>query len=64
MSSIIIYMKDGTVKKFPHEGRLGGSYTKQVYYKGNFVIVRDEWGYETAYPSHDIERVEEIPNRI
>lgn len=33
MSSIKVYMKDGTVHDFPHKGRSGGSYTKTLVYK-------------------------------
>ena len=63
MPSIKIYMKDGTIKNFPHEGRPGDSYTKLVYYQGNFVIVKDEYGIDIAYPSQDIKRVEVTPSR-
>ncbi len=58
MASITIYMKDGTKKEFPHQGRAGGSYTKSVRYEGAFVIIRDEWGGEQAFPAADVEHVE------
>ena len=63
MSNIIIYLKDGTKKEFNHEGRPGGSYTKTVYYRDGFAVVRDEWGGEIAYPAQDIDHVETTPNR-
>ena len=62
MSSIVIKMKDGKIKKFPHEGRPGGSYTKRIRYEGNFAIIKDEWGKEIAIPSDDIAEIEVIPN--
>ncbi len=58
MASITIYMKDGTKKEFPHTGRAGGSYTKWVRYEGAFVIIKDEWGTEKAFPAADVEHVE------
>jgi len=63
MSSIVVYFKDGSEARFPHEGRAGGSYTKTVKYEGSFAIVTDEWGNRTAYPAEDIDRVEEKPGR-
>jgi hypothetical protein len=58
MREIIIYFKDQTVKQWRHEGRAGGSYTKEVTYKDGWVIVRDEWGNTTAFPSETVEFVE------
>ena len=63
MSNITIKMKDGTERKFPDEGRPGGSYTKTIRYEGNFAIVKDEWGKETAIPSCDIQEIEVTPAR-
>lgn len=63
MSSIKVYMKDGTVHDFPHKGRSGGSYTKTLVYKGAFAVVEDEWGKRTSFPSEDTLRVEETPVR-
>jgi hypothetical protein len=63
MANIKIKFKDGTIKEFKHEGRSGGSYTKRLTYEGAFAIVEDEWGKRTAFPSQDIESVEETPNR-
>ena len=56
-------MKDGTVKKFPHEGRAGGSYTKTLSVKAGFVVVEDEWQKKTYIPSEDIAKVHEWPHR-
>jgi hypothetical protein len=61
MANIVIKMKNGETKNFPHEGRPGGSYTKTVRYEGMFVIVKDEWGKETAIPASEIEQVEVTP---
>jgi len=63
MSNITITMKDGKVHNFPHEGRAGGSYTKSLRYEGAFVIVRDEYHNETAFPASDVAQVNEQPHR-
>ena len=63
MSNVIVKMKDGTVRKFPHQGRSGGSYTKTVKYDGAFVIITDEYYVSTAIPSADISEVIESPVR-
>lgn len=63
MAHIEVVLKDGTVRKFPHEGRPGGSYTKTVRYEGAFVIVRDEWDRETAFPAADVAEVKTEPHR-
>ena len=57
MTSIVIDFKDGSQREFPHEGRLGGSYTKRVKYEGAFVIVEDEWYKTYAFPASDIREV-------
>ena len=57
MASIYVRMKDGTTRKFEHEGRSGGSYTKSIRYAGCFAIIKDEWGDETAIPAEDISEV-------
>lgn len=57
MSSITIKMRDGTVKDFPHVGRGGGSYTKRIEYKGNFVIIIDEYDKQTAIPTDLVQEV-------
>ena len=58
MASIVVKMKDGTVRDFPHKGRPGGSYTKKVRYEGEFAIIVDEWYNETAIPAADIAEVQ------
>ncbi|MHA9740249.1 hypothetical protein [Robinsoniella peoriensis] len=50
MASIYVRMKDGTTRKFEHEGRSGGSYTKSIRYEGCFAIIKDEWGGRNSYP--------------
>jgi hypothetical protein len=57
MANIVIAMKDGTERRFPHVGRPGGSYTKTIRYEGGFAIVTDEWYNETAIPQSDINEV-------
>lgn len=58
MKEIKITMKDGTVKRFEHRGRVGGSYTIGIRYEGNFAIVEDEWGDTKAFPAADIAQIE------
>lgn len=59
--NIKITMKDGTVHKFLHEGRAGGSYTKEIKYEGAFAIVTDEWHKQTAFPVDGIAKIETEP---
>lgn len=61
--SITIYFRDGTVRKFEHAGRAGGSYTKSVRYEDGVVIVVDEWGKEIAFPLDTVGHVEATPER-
>lgn len=63
MAHIKITMKDGTIHEFQHQGRAGGSYTKELHYEIGFVVVVDEWGKTTAFPSSDVAKVETRPNR-
>lgn len=60
---IIIKMKSGIVKKFLHEGRPGGSYSKSIKYVPGFVVIEDEWGKKISIPASEIEEIEEKPNR-
>ena len=57
MKNITIVMRDGTKKEHKHTGRAGGSYSKSVRYELGFVVVTDEYGNETAYPTEDIAEV-------
>jgi len=61
--NIQITMKDGTVRKFLHKGRPGGSFTKNIRYEGAFVIIKDEWGWEMGIPAADIEEIKTWPWR-
>ena len=63
MSNIYIEFKDGTKKEFLHEGRAGGSYTKEIKFEGGFVIITDEWYHRFVYPAQDIKEVKTKPNR-
>lgn len=62
MANIEITMKDGTIKRFLHKGRPGGSYTKRITFEGGFAVVRDEYDVRTAIPSNDILEVVERPH--
>lgn len=61
--NIVIRMKDGTTRDFPHEGRAGGSYTKTLTLEPGWAIVEDEWGSRTAIPQADIAEIKESPHR-
>lgn len=58
MRQIVINFTDGTRKVFTHRGRAGGSYTISIEYKGEFAIVKDEWGSTQAFPAARIASVE------
>lgn len=62
MANIIITMKDGSIKKFLHQERPGGSYTKRIRYGGGFAIVTDEYYCETAIPREDIKEIKVYPH--
>lgn len=57
-TSVIVHLRDGSKREFPHQGRPGGSYTNSVRYEGQFAIVRDPWDNDTAFPMDVVERVE------
>jgi hypothetical protein len=57
MKNILVMMKDGEERYFPHRGRLGGSYSKSIRYEGCFAIIKDEWGKEIAIPANDIKEI-------
>ena len=63
MSNISIKLKSGETRRFEHTGRAGGSYTKTVRFESGWVIVEDEWGTRTAFPSDDVAEVEERDHR-
>lgn len=63
MSNITVTMKNGAVREFRHEGRVGGSWTKSVKYEGAFVIIEDEYQKRIAIPAADIVEVVETPHR-
>ena len=56
-NSIKVYMKDGSIKDFPHMGRAGGSYTKSIRYEGAFAVITDEFYSETAIPVNEIAEI-------
>lgn len=59
---ILITMKDGTIHKFEHQGRAGGSYRKKLTFEAAFAIVTDEWGKRIAFPAADIAKIEDSMN--
>lgn len=63
MSSITVKMKSGELRKFPHQGRSGGSYSKTLTLENGFAIITDEWGTRTIIPSEDIDAIVEEPTR-
>jgi hypothetical protein len=63
VSNIVFIMKDGTRREFKHEGRPGGSYTKELKFEGAFAVVIDEWYRRIAIPAVDIAEIQETPNR-
>lgn len=63
MANIVVKMKDGTVRKFMHEGRSGGSYTKTLHLENGFAVIEDEWYKRVVIPSADIEEIIETPTR-
>ena len=62
MANITVRLKDGTVKKFDHKGRAGGSWTVTMRQEGNFVVIKDEFGKETWIPHEDIQEVVSEPH--
>lgn len=64
MPSITIRRKDGTVQTFEEVGRSGGSYSLSLRFEGNFAIITDEWGKQTAIPASEIEQItQDAPRR-
>jgi hypothetical protein len=55
--NIMITMKSGEVKRFMHQGRPGGGWTKSIRYEGAFAIITDEWSREIAIPVQDIKEI-------
>ena len=62
MPNITIKFNDGTKQEFLHKSRPGGSYTNSVRYEGAFVIIRDEWNEERAFPAINISEVSVVPD--
>ena len=57
MRSITIELENGEIETFEHVGRAGGSYTISIRYEGEFAIVKNEWGHETAFPTCKIKKI-------
>ena len=56
---IKIYLAGNNIPQiFREKGRAGGSYTIRVEYRGNWVVVIDEWEAQTAFPSERVLKVE------
>lgn len=58
MTSIVVKMKDGSKREFPHKGRAGGSYTKHLKLEGAFAVITDEYGNQTCIPAADIDQID------
>ena len=63
MSDIVVKMKDGSERKFLHEGRPGGSYSKSLKLENGFAVIQDEYYRRTIIPAADIAEITEWPNR-
>jgi hypothetical protein len=63
VSDIVVTMKDGTVRKFMHEGRPGGSYTKRLSFESGVAIITDEYYRQTCIPVNDIAEIDCKPER-
>jgi hypothetical protein len=61
MRTVTIKFKDGTMREFIERGRPGGSWSMTVRYEGLFVIVKNEWGLENAFPASDVVEVINTP---
>jgi hypothetical protein len=61
MSHVTITMKSGKVHDFPEQQRPGGSWSNSVRYEAVFVVFKDVWGKEIAFPAADVERVDNEP---
>lgn len=59
MRKIVVYLMDGTEKKFVHDHNHRSA--PRVAFEGNFVVVTDEYGKQTAFPSDKVSFVEAIP---
>jgi hypothetical protein len=55
--SVVVTMRDGSVRNFPPLQRFGGYFTKQVRYETSFVVITDEYGDTTAIPVELIDTV-------
>ncbi len=58
---IVIKFRDGTEREFPDERRSGGSYANSIRYEGSFVVVKDPWDKETAFPVDMVAEVKTWP---
>jgi len=61
--NIEIIMKDLSIRKFPHEPRAGGSYTKTIEYVEGFVVITDEFYKTISIPTSDIKEIKTWPDR-
>jgi hypothetical protein len=55
---ITVKMKDGSIRRFEHRPRAGGSWNLRLRYEGGFAIITDEYENDTAIPSADILEVQ------
>lgn len=60
---ITIEMNDGEKKVFKPQGRAGGSFSIDVQYRGDWVVIIDEWYNETAFPASSVKQVNKQVDR-
>jgi hypothetical protein len=58
MNRIRIKFKDNREDRIFKDSRGGGSFHNTVSYEGAFVIVRDVWDSEYAFPATDVKEVQ------
>lgn len=61
MQRIVVTLKTGEKKEFVRQFRAGGSWCLSGQFKGEWYVVTDEWGAQTAFSAFEVERVETTP---
>lgn len=57
MSDVTVFFTNGKSETFVDNGRSGGSYCNSVRYEGEFAVIKDPYGKETAFPASRIEKI-------
>ena len=63
MADVTIKFKDGSERRFEDRGAPGGSYSQSVRYEGAFVVVKDAYDNETAFPAADVAEITKAGGR-